>query len=983
MLEVRNLTKIYKTKNGADVHALDGVSLQFPETGMVFLLGKSGSGKSTLLNVCGGLDSPTDGEIIVKGRSSRQFSQSDFDSYRNTFVGFIFQEYNILNEFSVEDNIALALELQGKPKDKAAINDLLTQVDLVGYAKRKPNTLSGGQKQRIAIARALVKAPEIIMADEPTGALDSNTGKQVFETLKKLSRDKLVIVVSHDRDFAEQYGDRIIELKDGKILSDVSKTSLSQQPLTGNVNAVGEVLCVKGGASLTDADFDKIKAFLKTNDGEVILARDEQDVAAFKKVSRIGDDGSKEVFRDTAADAVEKKQYKPEDSRFIRSKLPARHATKIGLSGLKNKPIRLILTVLLCTVAFVMFGLLSTMSFYDSEATFRETLNSGTITMSKAELDYQTFTKEYMNGTLEYEYESWQNARFDQTSLDQMKATFGQNVFGGLSIYTSFNVRNAATPYWVYRVTGAAVLPDSHPLRQQMNGTYPAAKDEIAISTYMAESLFNCKIYDAKGEALELAAATDILGKTVSLNNVSYKVVGLFDAGMPDPKFDVLKDGPDETNRLTYELEQALTDGLYTTLLVNPERMGLLAREFREYQEDITDYRQVAVGLKHADLSLPEWGNAQYVPVSEWDTSPGFTALVKDKTAPADGEVVVSDQLFYRLLSDWIGTLHDDKEAEVNWEQLDEMSMLCSDLQTGGQWVSKGDGKEEMELQPFTDAQKTAKHNRLMTLAKQWNYPRTLNLKLWSQRDGSAIGELREYTIVGLGRFPGEEYRRDRIVLSDGDMQVLWDEQRLNIEYYRETSTNYKAPEQALYSMVYLPLEGDVQQMDALWELYNTEEFDENGTRWRLTSLYVDNLRMVDSMVKSMSQVFLYVGLVFAVFAILLFSNFISVSISQKKRDIGILRAVGARSLDVFKIFFSESFFIAFICVVLSTVGCVILCNILNAEIAASLGAALLVFGPLSFGVLVLIALATAVVATFLPVYNAAKKKPVDSIRAL
>ena len=144
MLEVIHLTKLYKTKGGADVRALDDVSLRFPEKGMVFLLGRSGSGKSTLLNVCGGLDSPTSGEIVVKGRSSKDFTQSDFDSYRNTFVGFVFQEYNILDEFSVEDNIALALELQGKPKDKKTIEKLLADVDLSGYAKRKPNTLAGG-----------------------------------------------------------------------------------------------------------------------------------------------------------------------------------------------------------------------------------------------------------------------------------------------------------------------------------------------------------------------------------------------------------------------------------------------------------------------------------------------------------------------------------------------------------------------------------------------------------------------------------------------------------------------------------------------------------------------------------------------------------------------------------------------------------------------------------------------------------------------
>ena len=185
MIEVVNLKKYYKNKGGNQVKALDGISLKFPDKGMVFLLGKSGSGKSTLLNVCGGLDSPTDGEIIVKGRSSKKFTRNDFDSYRNTYVGFVFQEYNILNEFSVENNIALALELQGKPKDKESVANLLKEVDLDGYGHRKPNTLSGGQKQRIAIARALIKNPEIIMADEPTGALDSNTGKQVFDTLKK------------------------------------------------------------------------------------------------------------------------------------------------------------------------------------------------------------------------------------------------------------------------------------------------------------------------------------------------------------------------------------------------------------------------------------------------------------------------------------------------------------------------------------------------------------------------------------------------------------------------------------------------------------------------------------------------------------------------------------------------------------------------------------------------------------------------------
>ena len=162
MLEIKDLTKVYKPKKGVPVKALDSISIKFPTHGMVFLLGKSGCGKSTLLNLLGGLDHYTSGEIIIKNVSSKKFRQRHFDSLRNTYIGFIFQEYNILDEFSVGANVALALQLQGKKATDEAINNILKEVDLDGYGNRKPNELSGGQKQRVAIARALVKNPEII-----------------------------------------------------------------------------------------------------------------------------------------------------------------------------------------------------------------------------------------------------------------------------------------------------------------------------------------------------------------------------------------------------------------------------------------------------------------------------------------------------------------------------------------------------------------------------------------------------------------------------------------------------------------------------------------------------------------------------------------------------------------------------------------------------------------------------------------------------
>lgn len=220
MFQVKDLVKTYRPKKAEPVFALRGVSIDFGETGMVFILGKSGSGKSTLLHLMGGLDVPTSGELVIDGKSSKDFSKEDFDDYRNTYVGFVFQEYNLLPEFTVYENLALALQLQGKRADREKIRESLKRVELELDEKRRPNELSGGQKQRVAIARALIKDPKIIFADEPTGALDEGTGSAILTFLKSFSREKLVIVVSHDREFAEKYGDRILELADGRIVSD-------------------------------------------------------------------------------------------------------------------------------------------------------------------------------------------------------------------------------------------------------------------------------------------------------------------------------------------------------------------------------------------------------------------------------------------------------------------------------------------------------------------------------------------------------------------------------------------------------------------------------------------------------------------------------------------------------------------------------------------------------------------------------------------
>lgn len=226
MIELKNISKTYRSKKGTSTNALVDVSLSFDEKGMTFILGKSGSGKSTLLNILGGLDKYDSGDMLILNKSSKDFTQADFDSYRNTYIGFVFQEFNILEDYDIYENIVLALQLQQKEIKIEEIDSLLEKLGLKELKHRKVNELSGGQKQRVAIARALIKNPKIILADEPTGNLDSNTSKEVMNLLKEISKEKLVIVVSHDVESANTYGDRIIEIQDGKVVKDTKKTQI-------------------------------------------------------------------------------------------------------------------------------------------------------------------------------------------------------------------------------------------------------------------------------------------------------------------------------------------------------------------------------------------------------------------------------------------------------------------------------------------------------------------------------------------------------------------------------------------------------------------------------------------------------------------------------------------------------------------------------------------------------------------------------------
>ncbi len=1068
MLEIRNLVKVYKTKGGAEVRALDGVSVKFEEKGMVFLLGKSGSGKSTLLNLCGGLDSPDAGEIIIKGRSSKDFSQSDFDSYRNTFVGFVFQEYNILNEFSVEDNIALALELQGKNKNKEQVHSILAQVDLENFAKRKPNTLSGGQKQRVAIARALVKNPEIIMADEPTGALDSNTGKQVFDTLKKLSREKLVIVVSHDREFAEIYGDRIIELKDGKIISDVTKTKIAAVDASENISFIGnDTISVRSGAKLTESDIQKIQDFLLSSDEDVIISNGQKEISDFKKAARIDENGARESFKDTDETAYIQKRYSADESKFIRSKLPARHALRIGASSLKIKPFRLIFTILLSLISFTLFGLFSTLTFYNElQTAYKTYLSSGYNTLN--------LNKKYRYTVVNYEYdteidrwESYDTTLFTPEDVEKFNQNYEQ---GALGVYNyserasnSFAIENvtevqSSSSYYKVSVTGFAELRSTTYWQDIMltdTDLSSLGVSDVVISSYLFDSIKNAELLDSAGNKITLNNYGDIVGKQLILNasrqtKIPLTVKGVYNQELPK-KYDYLKEGKNdpESQKLSHQLDNEIANGMYLNVLVSEQFYQTHKQEFDSLNDGYVDYgfswlqNNFYVYAKNDEAcehiisylsninQLPQQQGAKAKRLAFFDGRTSDTLL--------DGETVVPFYALDRAVNNMIEKEHEKQNMETAplQQQANELQLQANDLQEEA-YQLRNEGKTEEANQKEAEAEALT-----VQISEIWEQLTEINLqyedffekiekfrsilqqKRYTQtiQDGDNIiyqdvyateEEITEALQNMLAFF--EQYENDteisgelnvKLVLSDSyreycstkivgfyyaeiNMQESGfffsasDYAKIRKDFGQSRSqqhlTNYQLTDDAIYNSIVIPFPSSENLMKILRQ---ENKYNNDDTCFFIRSEISDQLMTINDTIGILEKVFLWVGIVMAVFAMLLLFNFISVSITNKKKEIGILRAVGARSTDVFKIFYSESAIITAICFVLAMVASFVICDILNRQLAGTLGAAIFVFGPLSWLVLLSIALVTSFIATFLPVYGIAKKKPVESIRAL
>ena len=941
MLQLQEVTKLYKTKAGT-VGALNGVSLTFPETGLVFVTGKSGCGKTTLLNVIGGLDGIDGGEIFVQDKRFSTFSASEYDSYRNTFIGFIFQEYNLLPEFTVEKNIKMAMELQGRKADDEEFETLLKDVGIDEFKHRFPSELSGGQRQRVAIARALVKQPRIIMADEPTGALDSDTGEQVLETLKKLSKKTLVIVVSHDREFAEKYADRIIHLIDGEIAQDVTFT---EKAIDANVSERGDTLVIREGSDLSEAEKDAVAKAIKERKGIEIV-----ETLSYRDRAQTG----------------EVKLEKQTPVTFRKSKMKMRSAMQLGVKSLVVKPVRLALTILISAIAFAVFGLFDTIANFSTANVLKNQLQnvstSETVLVNtnynvnydagdyynvkvsdKVVADLQSKTGGVVKGVFDL-YENTQGGELKQTlsitELLQASVLKGSNYYSKtINGFVEFNVDKELTPDGQFKDFGYKVVEGHYPVLG--NKDIP---NQIAISTYLADSI--CHHLDgAMFNGVIIEKGSDLLGEVITINAQEYTIVGLIDCGTIPDKYEQLKTetySTAKTASLASDFKSYINAGAQKCLFVAD---GFLKKAKEEklaadmYQTGNVTWSMTIDGLMTTKKT------SKYVYNSEqYDEN---NILLFSDTYPENGKVTIADDEILVHTQN----LEDLFAAQINglktYDDKKRVTGLISEMQSG----TLGANRKVLSVL----------YNLLGVRGED------IHAKI-TQRF-SITGETYEKEVKIVGVYFG--------IMSDSYVTSYVYKPMMNTTLMQELGV-YE--EQGDYTKLLFSNKSVKKGIDVIVDYMVAQE----GLSFNWYNNTALNVIMENEvMIREIADLFLYAAVVLSLFSIFMLYNYITVSISSKKQSIGVLRGLGAGGKNILCTFLSESVIVAILNGALANLFTFLGCMFVNEYIVEVMNISVhfALFGGRQILLIAAISLITAILSSTLPIIKISKKKPIELIR--
>lgn len=858
MIEIKNLKKQYKTRDSV-INAVNDISLTFPDKGMFFILGKSGSGKTTLINVISGIDNFESGDIVVNNIPLKNMNGRQSDDFRNTEIGIVFQEYNLIETLNVYNNISIVFEIQDGNKNAAdtqkAISDILDYVGLSGYENRKISEMSGGERQRLAIARALVKKPKIIFADEPTGNLDTETGKKVFDLFQKISKEILVIVISHDAQSAYKYGDKIITISDGRVKSidQVLDRNETYSLTISEISNERKTLLYSSDKMSKNEVQDYLNDFIKSDNFslkyDIVISKN-----TYPKSSEKNYDES----------MVEKDSNIETEHAVVRS-MRFCFLLKLALSFMRKNKLKLFFTIIMLTISIFLLTLSSFFVFYDKTDVIENYLNvyKPSFLISEQTLKYtDNLFKEHsytLSSGKKIEKELYESLQKNNI----MGMTFSNNVF-----YNDTDYLNDIT----------MLFCDDIKVTYNIEGQIPLKGDEIAITDYLSLKM-------------DLS-----IGNMVVIDNNEYIITGII-----------------KTDYIEYDLIRKL------------------------HLSNNSDYLYYYLKYKYNVVLLSE-------------------TAIESQICPNSDTICISISNF--LLCNRESQYTESDLANVRYAALsDDLSL--DDLSIGRLPQNKNEILISQEF-AYKNNLVDEDYNFIIGGSYQFKniydnkyngcFDNILNMSEYFDSDITVVGVLNE-------NYNSDDFSADVIISADTFNLIR--ESYYNNYYYNAymiciNNNNYS-------------------------EI--AEKIDKANLMFNEPSIM--KIYEFDNAVTSMKMIIIILFIIIFILSMVIIINYITVSVRENNKNIGILKSLGIRGHNISILFFMQSAIIYILGLILSIVLSDVIIQIINnmyMERLTDYKFAILLWNNIVFVMVIIVTFIACLLSSVFPIYKLLKRKPVEII---
>lgn len=984
MLEIRNIVKDYET-GSETVHALKGVSIAFRESELVSILGQSGCGKTTLLNIIGGLDQYTSGDLIINGQSTKQYKSADWDIYRNHSVGFIFQSYNLIPHQSVLSNVELALTLSGvsKAERRRRAKEALEKVGLANQLNKRPNQMSGGQMQRVAIARALVNDPDILLADEPTGALDSETSIQIMELVKEIAKDRLVIMVTHNPELAEKYSTRIVKLLDGRIVGDSDPFDPAKEPAHSEVRKTEVTKGQKTSMSFLTA-LSLSKNNLMTKKGRTFLTSFAGSIgiigiALILSLSNGVQEYINSVERSTLASFPVSIQHETVDYTSLMTSM-----MNVRDNAEENRDPDRIYTNDISTE--MMKTMLSEMQT-NNLAEFKEYLESDPdgISASIEEIQYSYDSNLYIYG---------HSADGDIMQINPstvMSAMMGQSMADNVSqmtnTYSSLMGSSSMSSYDAFReLLSTDMLKTEY---EVLAGRLPEAYNEVVVLVTDRNELSDVTLYTLglrdQGE-LEGMMSSVMVGESFDLDtgdlSFSYDdLMGMEFSMLTAPEFYQKNDDGTWTDMRSDSefMEQAAENGLKLKVvgILKPDADSLISstnsggigytHALTEYMIDKTNSSELVKAQKEnpdvdvfTGIEFPKADEEEEQPMSQSEAMEMLTGMLTEEQRTKINEGIMAaltEEQQAQIQSAMMGMVSDEQINSIMMGVLTPEQL--TQLQSGADVNSLLTDAQKAQMSAQIAASLTAEQNaELSTMMNGMVDPTKMYTIFMQVLTTDQLRQLMDMT--------KEPETTDATY--DGNLKLLGVAELSEPSSMKIYATDFESKE----------------KITQLIEKYNDSKIADDNQADVIN--YTDYVGLMMSSVSDIINSISYILIAFVAISLIVSSIMIGIityiSVLERTKEIGILRAMGASKRDISNVFNAETLIVGFSAGVIG-IAVTLLLNIpINIIIENITGIANVALLPWQGGViLVVISMLLTLIAGLVPAGVAAKKDPVEALR--